>query len=63
MNQYYHRITVLVSIIFFSTFPSAAQNSTHYIQNSLKKYITTGKGKPNMTGSPQTETEKKLSGY
>jgi hypothetical protein len=39
------------------------QGWTHYIQNSLQKFITTGKGEPNMTGSPQTQTEKKLSGY
>jgi hypothetical protein len=38
------------------------QGWTHYIQNSLNKYITTGEGKPNMTGKPQTETEKSLSG-
>lgn len=34
---------------------------TNYIQNSLKKLITTGKGEPNATGRPQTENEKKLS--
>ncbi|MDQ1166843.1 MULTISPECIES: SRPBCC family protein [unclassified Flavobacterium] len=34
---------------------------TNYIQNSLKKLITTGKGEPNATGKPQTETERKLS--
>jgi hypothetical protein len=34
---------------------------TNYIQNSLKKLITTGKGEPNATGKPQTENEKKLS--
>lgn len=34
---------------------------TNYIQNSLKNLITTGKGKPNATGKPQTENEKKLS--
>lgn len=34
---------------------------TNYIQNSLQKLITTGKGEPNSTGKPQTETEKKLS--
>ena len=37
------------------------QGWTHYIQSSLQKYITTGEGEPNLTGSPQTETEKKLS--
>jgi len=34
---------------------------TNYIQNSLKKLITTGKGEPNANGKPQTENEKKLS--
>jgi hypothetical protein len=33
---------------------------THYIQNSLYGLITTGKGEPNKTGNPKTETEKKL---
>lgn len=34
---------------------------TNYIQNSLKKLITTGKGEPNASGKPQTENERKLS--
>ena len=34
---------------------------TGYIQKSLKDLITTGKGKPNAKGRPQTENEKKLS--
>ncbi|TKC12308.1 SRPBCC domain-containing protein [Pedobacter polaris] len=34
---------------------------TNYIQNSLRKLITTGKGTPNAAGKPQTENEKKLS--
>jgi hypothetical protein len=33
---------------------------SNYIQNSLRSLITTGIGKPNATGKPQTETEKKL---
>lgn len=33
---------------------------TNYIQNSLSSLISTGKGKPNATGKPQTEDEKKL---
>ena len=33
---------------------------THYIQESLKDLITTGKGQPNATGKPSTEDEKKL---
>ena len=34
---------------------------TNYIQNSLKKLITTGKGEPNGKYKPRTENEKKLS--
>lgn len=33
---------------------------TTYIQTSLRNLISTGKGKPNATGKPQTQTEKKL---
>jgi hypothetical protein len=33
---------------------------THYIQDSLYNLISTGEGKPNRTGKPQTEDEKKL---
>lgn len=32
----------------------------NYIQNSLKKLITTGTGEPNASGKPQTENEKRL---
>ncbi len=32
---------------------------TNYIQNSLRSLIATGKGRPNGTGKPQTENEKK----
>ena len=35
---------------------------THYIQNSLKNLIETGKGMPNAKGTARTETEKKLTG-
>ena len=34
---------------------------THYIQDSLKDLITTGKGKPNSSGNPQTPDEERLS--
>lgn len=33
---------------------------TNYIQNSLQRLITTGKGLPNATGKPRTKSEKKL---
>jgi hypothetical protein len=32
----------------------------NYIQSSLRSLITTGKGRPNSTGNPKTQTEKKL---
>ena len=35
---------------------------TSYIQTSLSKLISTGKGLPNASGKPRTENEKKLSG-
>jgi hypothetical protein len=34
---------------------------TNYIQNSLRNLITTGTGKPNAAGKPQTENEENLS--
>jgi hypothetical protein len=33
---------------------------SNYISNSLRNLITTGKGKPNGKGKPQTENEKRL---
>ena len=45
-------------------FDICSNSWTNYIQNSLHSLITTGKGKPNGKGKPQTENEKKLSsGY
>lgn len=46
----------------YECYEACHQGWTHYIQNSLKNYITTGEGEPNKSGSPQTETEKSLSG-
>jgi hypothetical protein len=46
----------------YECYEACHQGWTHYIQNSLKKYITSGEGEPNRTGAPQTETEKMLSG-
>jgi len=45
----------------YECFEICRDSWTNYIQNSLKKLITTGKGEPNATGKPQTENEKKLS--
>ncbi len=33
---------------------------TNYIQNSMYNLITTGKGRPNASGKPQTESERML---
>jgi uncharacterized protein YndB with AHSA1/START domain len=44
----------------YECYEACHQGWTHYIQNSLKNYITSGEGEPNKTGAPQTDTEKKL---
>ena len=45
----------------YECFEICRDSWTNYIQNSLQKLITTGKGEPNASGKPQTENEKKLS--
>ncbi len=45
----------------YECFDICRDSWTNYIQNSLRKLITTGKGEPNAAGKPQTENEKKLS--
>ncbi len=44
----------------YECFEVCKEGWTNYIQNSLQSLITTGKGLPNATGKPRTETEKKL---
>lgn len=44
----------------YECYDACYQGWTHYIQTSLKNYISTGGGEPNKTGAPQTETEKKF---
>jgi len=44
----------------YECFEICRDSWTNYIQNSLRKLITTGKGEPNASGKPQTENEKKL---
>lgn len=44
----------------YECFEVCREGWTNYIQSSLLSLITTGKGKPNATGKPQTETERKL---
>jgi len=46
----------------YECYDACYQGWTHYIQTSLKNYISTGEGEPNRTGTPKTETEKKLTG-
>jgi uncharacterized protein YndB with AHSA1/START domain len=45
----------------YECFDICRDSWTNYIQNSLKKLITTGKGQPNGKDKPQTENERKLS--
>jgi len=44
----------------YECYEACYQGWTHYIQNSLKRLIQTGKGLPNAAGKSRTETEKKL---
>ena len=44
----------------YECFDICRDSWTNYIQNSLKKLITTGKGQPNGKDKPQTENERKL---
>ena len=44
----------------YECYEACHQGWTHYIQNSLKSLIQTGKGLPNAKGTPRTATEKKL---
>lgn len=46
----------------YECYDACYQGWTHYIQNSLKNYISSGEGKPNKKGAPRTETERRLSG-
>ena len=44
----------------YECYEACHQGWTFYIEKSLKKYITTGKGEPNKTGTARTEAEKSL---
>lgn len=44
----------------YECYEACRQGWTHYIQNSLKSLIETGKGLPNAKGTPRTATEKIL---
>jgi hypothetical protein len=57
------RFTHLGLVPEYECYEACHKGWTHYIQSSLRKLITTGKGEPNKTGKPQTETEKDLSSH
>lgn len=44
----------------YECYETCREGWTNYIQKSLYALITTGKGHPNSTGQPQTESERKL---
>ncbi|KLT71385.1 SRPBCC family protein [Flavobacterium sp. ABG] len=55
------RFTHIGLVPDYECFEICRDSWTNYIQNSLKKLITTGKGQPNGKDKPQTENEKRLS--
>lgn len=54
------RFTHIGLVPDYECFDICRDSWTNYIQNSLKKLITTGKGQPNGKDKPQTENERKL---
>lgn len=54
------RMTHVGLVPEYECFDVCKEGWTNYVQNSLRQLIMTGKGKPNATGKPQTETERKL---
>ncbi len=59
-NKTQVRMTHVGLVPEYECYEICREGWNNYIQNSLRSLITTGKGKPNATGKPQTETEKKL---
>jgi hypothetical protein len=59
-NKTQVRVTHLGLVPEYECFEICKSGWTNYIQNSLYSLITTGKGKPNATGKPQTADEEKL---
>ena len=55
------RFTHIGLVPDYECFDICRDSWTNYIQNSLKKLLTTGKGMPNGKDKPQTENERKLS--
>jgi hypothetical protein len=56
------RFTHLGLVPEYECYNVCREGWSNYIQNSLHGLISTGKGQPNATGKPRTETEKKLGG-
>ena len=54
------RFTHIGLVPEYECYDACHQGWTHYIQNSLKSLIETGKGLPNAKGTPRTATEKQL---
>lgn len=59
-NKTQLRFTHLGLVPEYECFEVCSNAWTHYIQESLFKLITTGKGQPNSTGNPQTGDEERL---
>lgn len=59
-NKTQIRFTHLGLVPEYECFDVCSNAWTHYIQESLRDLITTGKGQPNAKGKPSTEHEKKL---
>jgi Activator of Hsp90 ATPase homolog 1-like protein len=59
-NKTQVRFTHLGLTAEYECFDVCSNAWTHYIQDSLRDLITTGKGQPNGTGKPSTEHEKTL---
>jgi hypothetical protein len=55
------RFTHLGLVPEYECYNACREGWTHYIQNSLRALIATGKGEPNKTGNPKTKAEKKSS--
>lgn len=59
-NKTQVRLTHIGLVPEYECYEICKDGWTNYIQNSLQRLITTGKGLPNATGKPRTESEKKL---
>jgi hypothetical protein len=59
-NKTQVRFTHVGLVPEYECFEICREGWSNYINNSLHSLITTGKGHPNSTGTPRTESEKKL---